>query len=91
MGQRTIKDEDVKHLSHITIEKACVGVVWTDLNWRIYRANEAAGLILGYRPEELIGTDYLNLIHPEDRKKIAGIVSERLKGKKRDGLWTLQE
>jgi PAS domain S-box-containing protein len=54
MGLREIKGEELKQLSHITVEKACVGVVWADLDWQIYRSNEAASKILGYRPEEMI-------------------------------------
>jgi len=34
----------------------------------------------GYTPQELLGTEYSDLIHPDEREKIAKIISERLKG-----------
>ena len=39
----------------------------TDDKWKFQYCNEAYERILGYNPQDLIGTSTFNLIHPEDR------------------------
>jgi len=43
--------------------------------------NDKFGKIHGYKPEELLGKEYLTLIHPDERENVEQIVSKRLKGK----------
>ncbi|MDR3522575.1 MAG: PAS domain S-box protein [Acetobacteraceae bacterium] len=41
-------------------------------DYRIAYANRQAGLIFGRPAEQLAGFDFLDLVHPEDRERIAG-------------------
>jgi len=42
--------------------------------------NDRFAEIHGYKPEELLGKEYLTLIHPDDREVLRQIASKRLKG-----------
>jgi len=51
--------------------------IWaTDMTGRLTYSNPAIEPILGYRPEELVGTDSLLLVHDEDRRQFEQIRSE---------------
>ncbi|TET38642.1 MAG: PAS domain S-box protein, partial [Planctomycetota bacterium] len=43
--------------------------------------NHRFAKIHGFTPEESVGMEYMSLIHPEERKRVAEIVSKRLAGK----------
>jgi PAS domain S-box-containing protein len=50
-------------------------------NGVVVRANSPTANILGYSPEELMGTPFKQYIHPEDLPKVATYYNERLAGK----------
>ncbi len=47
----------------------------------IQYASTGAELVLGYKPEELIGTKLLDLVHPDDRHKTDGSVDKVMRTK----------
>ena len=49
-----------------------VGIVLLDEQFRIRRANRAAGTLLGQRENELAGVDPVTLLHPDDREASLG-------------------
>jgi len=46
--------------------------------WEILQGSAATAQILGYHPDELIGRNYLDLIHPEDRDHSSRVLKEVL-------------
>ncbi|UCE17837.1 MAG: sigma 54-interacting transcriptional regulator [Gemmatimonadota bacterium] len=56
-------------LSHFTIEHAKDAVIWLDSDGRIHRVNDSACRLLGYTPEELVGTK-LYALHPEENEEV---------------------
>jgi PAS domain S-box-containing protein len=64
-------------------------------------ASPSYELVLGYRPDELIGTDYFQLIHPEDAARTRTALEQarrqrrqrtaELRHRHRDGQWVLFE
>ncbi len=50
-------------------------------NGIVVRVNSPTAEILGYSPEELMGTPFKQYIHPEDLPKVATYYNERLAGK----------
>ena len=83
--------------SEMLIENSSDIITLMDKRTTILYESPAIERILGYTPEELIGTKAIDLVHPQDLIKIAGIVSNknanadnqiveyRLKAK--DGTW----
>ena len=52
----------------IAFEDAPVGVALVDLDGHRFRANRALCEMLGCSEQDLLGTDYLEHVHPEDRE-----------------------
>lgn len=52
-----------------SFENAATGMAIADEEGRIFRANRALSTMLGYTVEEFKGKTYVNLIHPDERKK----------------------
>ena len=50
-----LSEDEAFQLSHVSIEKSTVGIIWLDSHARVYRANESACRMLGYTMEELYG------------------------------------
>jgi len=55
----------------VIVNQATVGVVQAGLDGRITFANQQYAQLLGYSPEELVGLQLLDLVHPEDRAQSA--------------------
>ncbi len=73
----TLNDNKFKILT----DNALVGVYVIDKNVMIQYVNNAAAAMLGYRPEELMGTtSFLTLIHPEDLSLLSNNYQQRLNG-----------
>jgi len=62
------------------VELIPVVVYETDVNYRLTFANHRAVDLFGYSKEELAGVDSVNMIIPEDRKRLMGNFVRRLKG-----------
>jgi PAS domain S-box-containing protein len=56
-----------------TFEHAAVGLAHTDIEGRVMLANERLCQILGYPREELVGLNFRDLSHPEDRDASAAL------------------
>jgi PAS domain S-box-containing protein len=77
--------------------------VWTlDLSGRLTYSNYAVNEILGYEPDDLLGTEILDLIHPDDReaagrrlpiavRKKQGWTGYVQRWRRRDGGWRYLE
>ncbi|MGF7184287.1 PAS domain S-box-containing protein [Desulfitispora alkaliphila] len=57
--------EELEKISNYSHEIICI----LDLKGRVKKINASVRFVLGYNPEELIGKNILDLIHPEDREK----------------------
>jgi two-component system, cell cycle sensor histidine kinase and response regulator CckA len=58
------------------IESAHDIVVLLGLDGSIRYQSPATERVLGYSPDELVGTSVLAIVHPDDRERAAGILSE---------------
>ncbi len=63
-----------------TFEHAAVGLAHTDIEGRILLANERLCEILGYAREELVGRNFRDLSHPEDREASAALRADLHRG-----------
>lgn len=61
------------------VENSLTGI-YINRQGRIVFSNKRFADIFGYRPEEIIGMDYLALVHPGDRQKVRRIHDKRLRG-----------
>ena len=73
-----------------------------DENAKVKYVNQAARNLLGYNPEELIGTDSLQLVHPEETEWARGVVDTAISDdqyspllevrvRHKDGSWRFME
>ncbi len=61
------------------MENSLTGI-YINLDEKIVFANRRFADIFGYTVDEIIGIDYLELVHPEDRPKVREIHGKRLAG-----------
>ena len=59
--------DDAQRLFEISMANAPFGKAVFDASARALQINPALCALLGYQPEQLIGKDFRDLIHPEDR------------------------
>ncbi len=64
-------------------DEAAIGMVLTDTSGRITRANEAFCDLLGRSAEDVPGTTYVALTHPEDRARALRTLSDVTSGRRR--------
>jgi diguanylate cyclase (GGDEF)-like protein/PAS domain S-box-containing protein len=62
-------------------EQAPIGMALIGLDGRLQRVNEALSRALDLPPEELVGTPFTALVHPEDRAAAATAEAELLAGR----------
>ncbi|WP_339158851.1 bifunctional diguanylate cyclase/phosphodiesterase [Methylobacterium bullatum] len=73
-------------------------IIWSDLDRTRRYVSPASMAVLGYRPEDIIGTRPLDFIHPDDvadlEQVLADLVAGRIEGaittqrhRRRDGSW----
>lgn len=71
--------QSLNELAHLSAENRALVedspdiIALLDASGRFLRINDAAYEILGYRPAELLGRDYRELLHPEERDAVASI------------------
>jgi len=63
-----------------TFVQAPVGILLVDKNGRCLQTNQKLCDIVGYSEEELLGRDYLNLTHPDDREIVSAETQRILNG-----------
>ena len=64
----------------VAFDEAPIGSMITGADGRIQRVNQAICRMTGHTPEQLVGTQALELIHPEDREQSAAAAAEMLAG-----------
>lgn len=64
--ERATEVERAEHLFHDTFEHAAIGLLHVAEDGRILRANRQVGEMLGLEPEELVGQNLTDIIHPDD-------------------------
>ena len=74
--------EERKHveLKYKTLAECSLTGIFIHQDGKYVFANDRFSEIHGYGDEELLGEDYLALIHPDERKAFAKIASARLRG-----------
>ncbi|MBS3754490.1 MAG: PAS domain S-box protein [Desulfobacterales bacterium] len=66
-----------EHKFRSLVENSLTGI-YINLDGRIVFANKRFADIFGYTPEKILGVHYLELVHPEDHKKVREIHRKRL-------------
>ncbi len=56
-------------LYRASFEQAAVGILHTSLDGRILECNECFARIVGYTPQELVGSSFQSITPPEDRER----------------------
>lgn len=64
--------ESLSHYIDMLLDAICV----VDADGHFLHVSESAERIFGYKPEEMIGKQMLDLVHPDDRCKTLEVVSE---------------
>ena len=72
------RDTDERYRA--SFEQAAVGILHTSLQGRILQCNESFARIVGYSPQELIGSDFQAITPPEDRSAGQQIARSLLSG-----------
>ena len=62
-------------------DHARIGLALADLSTSYVRANETYAELLGRPPEDLVGTSFIDVLHPEDRASELARVQELLSGR----------
>jgi diguanylate cyclase (GGDEF)-like protein/PAS domain S-box-containing protein len=64
-GARWLRDNEERYRA--SFDQAAVGILHTSLQGRILKCNESFARIVGYSPEELVGSNFQEITPPEDR------------------------
>ncbi len=65
LGTRWLRDNEERYRA--SFDQAAVGILHTSLQGRILKCNESFARIVGYSPEELVGSNFQEITPPEDR------------------------
>ncbi|MCI0668334.1 MAG: PAS domain S-box protein [Methylococcaceae bacterium] len=65
---------------HLTFENAPIGIVTCDLDCRILNANRACTKIVGFPRAELLTLNFMDLVHPDERKHCADFAEKAKRG-----------
>jgi two-component system sensor histidine kinase/response regulator len=68
-AEEALRESEEKFRSIVETTKDWIW--WIDAQGRVLYANPAVEDILGYRPEELLGTNILNLLHEDEQVEVA--------------------
>lgn len=76
--QQALRDSEAIHRQ--VVEKASDGIIIVqDIILKLI--NPQAAAMIGYSVDELLGTPFINYLHPEEREKIISFHKDRLSGK----------
>ena len=76
-AEKALREEEEKYRT--LVENSLIGI-FIQQDGRYVFVNNRFAEIHGYTPEELLGTEYRTLIHPDERQTVTQIVSKRLAG-----------
>ena len=69
-----------QELFKVNFEEANIGMTIESLDGDFIKINDTFARILGYRKEELIGKNFMDITHPDDKDKSAKIFNELVNG-----------
>jgi two-component system NtrC family sensor kinase len=79
LERQTAQRDEAEAKYRALVEQSLVGVYLVRSD-RIEFMNEACAAIFGYRPEEMVGWNPIDLVHPEDRALVATNITRRVSG-----------
>ena len=68
----SVHSSEMNHFFAASLELLCM----IDFRGRLYRVNPQWEQVLGYEPQELEGTPFLDLVHPDDRPTTAAALGD---------------
>jgi PAS domain S-box-containing protein len=78
--EKALQDSEAKYRS--LIETAGAGVATTDLRGEFVLVNEALCRMIGYSQEELLGRNFADFLHPDDKNEVLEIFAQGLAGER---------
>lgn len=75
---RWLRDKEDRYRA--SFDQAAVGILHTSLEGRILKCNECFARIVGYSPEELVGSNFQEITPPEDRDSGKSAANHLLSG-----------
>jgi diguanylate cyclase (GGDEF)-like protein/PAS domain S-box-containing protein len=105
LGPRRRAEEALRHSEQrfrVLVENSADGLLLVSPEGRIFFASNPVMRWLGYAPEEFVGRHLLDLLHADDRDRVAWVLAEALdqpattlhaqyRCRHRDGSWRLHE
>jgi PAS domain S-box-containing protein len=82
MGERAKAEDALQQIMDHSLDVICT----FDAEGRFLQVNRACEAIWGYRPNELIGQPFLEMVHPDDRQKTIAIDASILSGISENGF-----
>jgi two-component system sensor histidine kinase/response regulator len=82
IGERARAENALQQIMDHSLDVICT----FDAEGRFLRVNRACELIWGYRPDELIGQPFMEMVHPDDRQKTIAIDASILSGVPENGF-----
>ena len=76
--EKQLRDSEERY--RFTFEQAAIGIIHTSFEGRYLRCNKRFTEIVGYTEEELVGMEFQQLTHPEDRAVSASTLREMTGG-----------
>ncbi|MGL5082984.1 MAG: PAS domain-containing hybrid sensor histidine kinase/response regulator [Microcoleaceae cyanobacterium] len=76
--ERKLAEVELRDMSHV-LNPIVEGIAWLDPDGCYRTINPAYAQIIGYQPEDLIGTSWQQTIHPEDLEKLMVACQQMLK------------
>jgi diguanylate cyclase (GGDEF)-like protein/PAS domain S-box-containing protein len=79
LAEIQLRDSEERYRA--SFDQAAVGILHTSLQGRILKCNESFARIVGYSPEELVGSDFQSITPAEDRDSGKAVAISLLSGK----------
>ncbi|MEA3458813.1 MAG: PAS domain S-box protein [Candidatus Thermoplasmatota archaeon] len=86
-SEERLRESEKKY--HMMVEKANEAVVIAQ-DERLKLVNPKASEITGYSEEELLSKRFIELVHPDDRKKVLNFYKKRLGGKQPPSIYSFR-
>jgi PAS domain S-box-containing protein len=82
IGERARAENALQQIMDHSLDIICT----FDAEGRFLQVNRACEVIWGYRPDELIGQPFLEMVHPDDRQKTIAVDASILSGNSANGF-----
>jgi diguanylate cyclase (GGDEF)-like protein/PAS domain S-box-containing protein len=70
----TVRDQSTRYRQ--LLEDSRDAIMQFDVQGRVEYANDAVEHVLGYRPEEIVGRSWVDMVHPVDAARVRGEISQ---------------